>query len=233
MRLSACLWYQGFEFSLFQNQGNGAARIVEVAKIHALGWANTYAGRVHSLFHPVIEAKGTLIHIAFGMRKAGIVRAGCNTCAAAYAMVFFNQHRATIAVMAGTRRAATHTRCVLAMIASLRTDLNFQLRVSAIGHLNDPVAAIANGHIIFGLAGNHTVAATHAFFSIYSHCVPHASTSFPAFSFSKTNVTKLLRIPVPPITGSILTLVTSSVSLIPLPWARVIFLLSCPKPCTM
>jgi len=233
MRLCAGLWYQGFEFSLFQNLGNGAARIVEVAKIHALGWANTHTCWVHTLLHPVIEAKGTLIHVTIGMRKAGIVRARCNACAASNAMILFNKHRASITVMTGTCRAATHTRCVLAMIATLRTNLNFQLRVSAIGHFNDPVAAITNGHIIFGLAGNHTVAATHAFFSIYSHCIPHASTSFPAFSFSKTNVTKLLRIPVPPITGSILTLVTSSVSLIPLPWARVIFLLSCPKPCTM
>jgi hypothetical protein len=229
MRLSACLWYQGFEFSLFQNQGNGAARIVKVAKIHALGGANTHACRVHSLFHPVVKAKGTLIHIAIWMRKTGIVRAGCDTSPAANAVELFYKYRTPIAVMTGASRTATHAGCIFTMVATLRANLNFQLRVSAIGHFNDPVAAIANGHIIFGLAGNHTVAATHAFFGIYSHCIPHASTS----SFSKTNVTKLLLMPVPPITGSILTLVTSSVSLIPLPWARVIFLLSCPKPCTM
>lgn len=233
MRLSAGLWYKGFVFSLFKDQGNGTAWIVKVAKIQALGWANTHACRVHSLLHPVLQAKSTLIHVTIGMRKTGIVWAGGNTGAATYAMIFFNKHRTSIAVMTGTSRTASHTRCVLAMIASLRTNLNFQLRVSAVGHFNDPIPAITNGNIIFGLAGNHTVTATHTFFGIYSHGIPHASTSLPAVSFSKTKVTKLLRIPVPPITGSVLTLVIISVSLIPLPWARVNFLLSCPKPCTM
>src|SRR5512139_602968 len=115
--------------------------------------------------------------------------------------------------MTGPGGAASHTGCIFAVITSFRADFGLKHRVSSVIYLHNPVAAIPQGYIVFGLAGYHAVAASHAFFSIESHCVSHDATSFPGFSVR--NVTKLPLIPVPPISGSVFILVINWVSLAP------------------
>jgi hypothetical protein len=64
---------QGFPFALFQHYGYFAVGVVQVAKIHAFGRANTDTGRLQPLFDPVVKAESTFVHMSVGMRKAGIV----------------------------------------------------------------------------------------------------------------------------------------------------------------
>jgi hypothetical protein len=117
--------------------------------------------------------------------------------------------------MACPGRTATNTGRIGTLVAPFGTDLHFKLRVGPVVHLHDPVAAIPDGNLIFCLAGNNTIAAADTFFGINGHCESHAFTSLSGFSVK--NVTKFPLIPVPPITGSIITLVISAASLTPFP----------------
>src|SRR3989339_1552327 len=99
------------------------------------------------------------------------------------------------------------------MIAAFRAEFKFKGRIGSIGNFHHPIAAKADRNIVLGLTGNYTIAATDALFRINCHGVSHDLAS----SVSVTKVTKLPRIPVPPIRGSTRTLVIRLVSLAPFP----------------
>jgi len=213
MRFCSCFRNECFVFSFFQYHRNFTFGVVEVAKIHALCGANSHTGRLLAFFYPV-HTKSAFIHVTIRMRISCIVRATCNTGAAADTFMRCNQHNSTSLVMTRSRWAASYTWRVFAVVATFGADFNFQLRVSSIGNFHNPVAAIPNRNVIFGLAGNHAIRTAHAFLCINCHCISHDCTSL---SFSKRNVTKFPLIPVPPIIGSIKTRVISCESLTPLP----------------
>ena len=213
MRFCSCFRNECFVFSFFQYHRNFTFGVVEVAKIHALCGANSHTGRLLAFFYPV-HTKSAFIHVTIRMRISCIVRATCNTGAAANTFVVGNQHNSTCFVMTGTCGAAPNARRIFAVVATFGADFDFQLRVSSIGNFHNPVAAIPNRNVIFGLAGNHAIRTAHAFLCINCHCISHDCTSL---SFSKRNVTKFPLIPVPPIIGSIKTRVISCESLTPLP----------------
>lgn len=213
MRFCSCFRNQSFIFSFFKYHRNFAFRVVKVAKIHALCRTNSNASRLLTLFYPMY-AKGAFVNITFRMRISCIVRATCNTGAAADTFVMGNQYNSTCFVMTCTGWTAPHTRRVFAVVTTFGADFYFELRVSSIGYFHNPVAAISNGYIVFSLAGNYAIRASHAFFCINCHCVSH---DFTSLSFSKRNVTKFPLMPVPPIIGSIKTRVISCESLTPLP----------------
>src|SRR5665647_446783 len=101
------------------------------------------------------------------------------------------------------------------MVAALRSQLDLKLRVCAIHCLHNPVAAVTYRDIVFCLACHDAVAASHAFLRINSHRVSHDATS--SLPRSVMMVTKLPLMPVPPMTGSIITFVISFVSFAPRP----------------
>jgi hypothetical protein len=103
------------------------------------------------------------------------------------------------------------------MIATFGAKFDADIRVSSVNNFNHPIAAEAYRYIVFGLAGYHTIAAANAFPGINSHCISHSLASFLGSSFKK--VTKFPRIPVPPMIGSVITLVINSVSFTPRPKA--------------
>lgn len=213
MRFCSGFRNQCFMFAFFQHHRNFAFRVVEVAKIHALRRANSDAGRLLAFLYPM-NTECAFINITVRMRISCIVWAACNTGAAADTFVMGNQHNSTCFVMTCTRWAAPYAWRVFAVVATFRTDFNFQLRISSICYFHNPVATIANGHVIFSLAGNYAIRASHAFFCINCHRVSHDCSSL---SFSNLKVTKFPLMPVPPIIGSIKTRVINCESLTPLP----------------
>lgn len=220
MRFCSCFRNECFVFSFFQHHRDFTFGVVEVAKIHALCRANCNTGRLLAFFYPVY-AECAFIHITIRMRISCIIRTACYAGSATNTFIVCNQHNSPGFVMTCTSWAASYTWRVFAVVTTFGTDFNFELWVSTIGNFNNPVAAIPNRNVIFSLAGNHAIRAAHTFFCINSHCVSHDCTSL---SFSKRNVTKFPRIPVPPIIGSIKTRVMSCESLTPLPKARLNFL---------
>ena len=126
-----------------------------------------------------------------------------------------NQNDASFNNMTGTGGAASYTGRIITMIASFRPNLHFKLRISSISNFNNPVAAITYRNIIFSLAGTtQSLQPTHF---LVSTAIAYLMMQPPVSGFSVTNVTKLPLIPVPPIIGSIKTLVISCVSLTPFP----------------
>jgi hypothetical protein len=148
--------YQCFVLALFKYFRNFAVGVIEVAKIHALGWANGNASRLLAFFYAV-HTKRTFINISIRVRIPRIVWAACNTCAAADAFIVGNQHNSTIFIMAGSGWAASYTGRIFAMVATLRAYFDFQLRVGPVGYFHNPVAAVTNWHVIFGLTGYYTI----------------------------------------------------------------------------
>jgi len=216
----ASFGYQCFVFAFFHDNRNFAVRVVQIAKIHTLGWANSHTRRLLSFLHPV-NTKSAFVNVTIRMRISCIVWTACNTGPATNTFMGCNQHNSTGFVMTCTGWAATYARRIIAMIASFTPEFNLKLRISSIGYFHNPVAAVANGYIIFGLAGHHTVRAAYTFFSVNRHCISH---DFTSLSFSNLKVTKFPLIPVPPIIGSTKTLVINCESLTPLPNARLSFL---------
>lgn len=204
---------KSFEFPLFQDERNFAVWVVKVAEVHTFCRANRNTGWLFAFFDPV-KAERTFIDIPFGVRIPGIIRATGNTGSAADTPVVCDSYNSAVFKMACPCRAATYARCVFAMVAPFGADFCFELRVGSVGHFHNPVAAIPNRDIIFGLAGYHAIRASYTFFCVNCHRIPH---DFTSLSFSNLNVTKLPLMPVPPIIGSIKTLVISCESLAPLP----------------
>ena len=149
------------------------------------------------------------------MRIPRFVRTGLDTSSASNAFMVCNHHNATIFEVTCTGRAATNARRVITMVATLRTQFNTYVRIGSVYSFGYAVASKADRYIILGLAGDYTVAAANTFFSVNSHCVPHASASFRGSTVK--NVIKFPLIPVPPIMGSNMTFVINSVSFTPLP----------------
>lgn len=226
MRFCSCFRNECFVFSFLQHHRNFAFGVVKVAKIHALCWANCDAGRLLAFFY-AMNTECAFVNVTVRMRISCIVRTACNTGAATNTFVVCNSNNSTCLVMTCTRRAAPYTRRIFAVVAAFGADFDFELWVGPVGNFHNPVAAISNRYIIFGLAGYHTIRAAYAFFCINRHCISH---DFTSLSFSKRNVTKFPLIPVPPIIGSIKTRVINCESLAPFPKARLNFLSECPKP---
>lgn len=208
-----CFGDERLVFALFDDARHIAVRVVKVAKIHALGWANSYTGGLLP-FSGAVYAERAFVDMPIGVRVASIVRATGNTGATANTFFWGYQNHAAIFVVAGTCWAAAHTGRVFAVVAPFGADLDFKLRISSVGNFNDPVAAISNGYIVFGLAGHYAVAAPDTFFGVDRHGISH---DFTSLSFSNLNVTKLPLMPVPPIIGSTSTRVIRSASLAPFP----------------
>ena len=220
MRFCSCFRNECFVFSFFQYHRNFTFWVVEVAKIHTLCWANRNTSWLLAFFDPV-HTKSAFVNVTVRMRISCIVRTACNTGAAADTFMMCNKHNSTCFVMTCTCGAAPYTRRIFAVVATFGANFYFELRIGSIGDFHNPVAAITNRNIIFGLAGYNTIRAAYTFFCINCHCVSHDCTSL---SFSKRNVTKFPLMPVPPIIGSIKTRVINCESLTPLPKARLNFL---------
>ena len=220
MRFCSCFRNECFEFSFFQHHRNFAFRVVEVAKIHALCGANRDACRLLAFLYPM-NTECAFIDVTVRMRISCIIRAACNTGAAANTFVVSYGHDSTCFVMTCTRWAAPYTWRVFAVVATFGADFDFELRVCSVGYFHNPVAAITNRNVVFSLAGNYTIRAAYTFFCINCHRVSHDCSSL---SFSNLKVTKFPLMPVPPIIGSNKTRVISCESLAPLPKARLNFL---------
>ena len=136
-------------------------------------------------------------------------------------------NNSTIFKMACTCRTTTHTRSIIAVVASFRTNFQLKAWISSVNCFRYPIPALSYRNIVFGLTSYYTIAAANTFSRINRHCISHDFTSFPTLTesslliygfpffisssvgFSVRNVTKFPLIPVPPITGSIITFVIS------------------------
>ena len=196
---------QCFTLSFDQKFRYIGLRIIHVTEIHTFCRADRNTGRKFSILQAMIT-KSTFINIPVGMYIPCIIRAGYYTGAAADAFIFRNLYDAPLFIMAGTGGAASYARRIITLITAFRTDLEMQIRIDAVVDLPDPIAGISYRNIVFSLAGNNTVTATDTFPCINGHCKSH---DFASFSLVNLNFIKFPRIPVPPMTGSTITLVIS------------------------
>lgn len=199
---------------VFQSIGNVAVGIIKITKIHTFCRTNGNAGWLFALGDPMVT-KSTFINIAIRVRIPCFVRAGFDAGTTADTFIVSYQHNTAFNNMTRASRAASNTGRIVAMVATLRTKFDFNIWITSVNRFSYPIAAVADGDIVFSLAGDDTIAASHAFSSIYCHSVSHDLISFRGFSVK--NVTKLPLMPVPPIIGSICTVVIISESLAPLP----------------
>ncbi len=227
MRICSCFRSQYLVFSVFQCIRNLTVGIVEVAEIHTFCRANRHA-RWFFAFGDTMVAERAFINVTFRMRISGIIRARLDAGSTADTFIRCNQYNASFDNVAGTGGAAANAGRVVAMVATFGAQFDFDIWIASVNSFGYPVAAVADGHVILGLAGDNTIAATNAFSGINGHCVSHDLTSFRGSSV--INVTKLPLKPVPPIIGSICTFVIISLSLTPFPKARLSFLSVWPKP---
>ncbi len=74
MWFRSCLGNKGFGLAFFQDNAYLAVGVIKVTEIHAFRRAYRNACRLHTLVYPV-DAEGTLVNIAFGMRVTCIIGA--------------------------------------------------------------------------------------------------------------------------------------------------------------
>jgi hypothetical protein len=172
--------YKRLEFSLFKYCGYRTAGIVEIAKINAFCRTDICAGRIQTILQPV-DAECTFINISIRVRISCIIRTRSNTCSTSNTFIMLYKNYSSCIKMTRSGGAASYTGCIYTMITSLRSDLNFELRICPIHCFDNPFPAKPVRTIIFCLASNHAVAAPDTFFCIYCHCIPHDATSFLSF----------------------------------------------------
>src|SRR5262249_24497543 len=112
--------------------------------------------------------------------------------------------------------------------AALAVDLHGQVRVDAAGLVVDPAAEVGQRHGVLFLAGDHAGAAADAAARVDGH----GQSLFHDASARSTR-TKFTLMPVPPMIGSVLKRVTSSLSEAPRPFANFNPFDECPQPWTM
>jgi hypothetical protein len=110
-----------------------------------------------------MNAKSTLINIAIRVGIAGLVWTGLNACSTANAFVVFDQNDATLFKMTGSSGAAANTRRICTVVTSFRAQLYANIGISSVNHFLYPITAKSQWNVVFGLAGNHTIAAADAF----------------------------------------------------------------------
>ena len=117
LRFGPGLRNQGFVFSYFQDLGYFAIWVIQVAKVHAFGWAGRHTGRFKTLFDPV-NAGGAFIHISIRMGISCVVGAGCDAGPASNALVGCDQNDSSIGIVTGACGTAPYTGRVVALIAA-------------------------------------------------------------------------------------------------------------------
>jgi hypothetical protein len=85
----------------------------------------------------------------------------------------FHQYDSAILEVACTCRTASDTGRIVAVVATFRPKFNAYIGISPVNYFYDPVTAETYRYVILGLAGNHTIAATHAFAGINGHGISH------------------------------------------------------------
>ena len=203
--------------------------VVQITEIHTGCRADRNTCGILPFCNPV-HTESTFINVPVWMNITSIVRAGFDAGPTAYTFMVLYKYNPSSPILTGTRRTGSNTWCICTMITSFRSEFYKNIRVNTRYIFYYPISAISDWHIVFCLACNNTVAASHTLSGVYSHCVSHDST-VPGCSVK--NVTKFPLIPVPPIRGSIVTRVIISASLAPFPKALVSFFSLCPNPCTI
>ena len=187
--------------------------IVEISKVHTMGRANRYTGGVFPLLDTV-NAERALVRVAIWVDEAGIVRTRCKTGFTTDTFIVVDENHATSLVnMTGACWAAIDAGWIRAVVTPLGANFHTEVREFPFHGRGNPVAAVAFWDVIFCFTCNDAIHASYTSFGINDHSV--SSHNYSPVS----KVTKLTFIPVPPIMGSVLYLVTKVASDAPFPKA--------------